>query len=157
LASNLNTLRPASSFRRLSSSASAGCPWRRRSFPLLPPAFGGKDVYQPREHGQRVEQRLHPSRPQLFGVGSEPCCSSISLALMASVPPLATKRSVVARPPHGRRSRRAQVRRARSAPCAAGHRNRRPRCSDTALGGRTRRRTLWRWRPRAWMVLSSPP
>jgi hypothetical protein len=25
--------------------------------------------------------------PQLFGVGSEPCCGSISLALMASVPP----------------------------------------------------------------------
>jgi hypothetical protein len=26
-------------------------------------------------------------RPQLLGVGSEPCCGSISLALMASVPP----------------------------------------------------------------------
>jgi hypothetical protein len=25
-------------------------------------------------------------RPQLFGVGSEPCCGSISLALMASMP-----------------------------------------------------------------------
>jgi hypothetical protein len=29
-------------------------------------------------------------------------------------------------------------------------------CSDAAQGGRTRRRTSWRWRPRSWMVLSSP-
>jgi hypothetical protein len=27
------------------------------------------------------------TRPQLFGVGSKPCCGSISLALMALVPP----------------------------------------------------------------------
>jgi hypothetical protein len=69
LASNLNTLHPTSSLRRPSSPTSAGCPWGRRSFPLLPPAFGGKDVHQPREGGQRAEQRLHPSRPQLFGGG----------------------------------------------------------------------------------------
>jgi hypothetical protein len=146
LASNLNMLHPASSFRRPSSPTSTGCPWRRRSFPLLPPAFGGKDVHQPHEGGQRAELRPHPSCPQLFGVGSEPCCGSISLALMASVPPPkpppATKRSVAARPPHGRRSRRAQVRRTRSTPCAAGHR--RPRRSDATRGGHTRRRTPWR-------------
>jgi hypothetical protein len=29
--------------------------------------------------------------------------------------------------------------------------------SDAALGGCTRRRTPQRWRPRSWMVLSSPP
>jgi hypothetical protein len=91
LASNLYTLRPASSFRRPSLPTSAGCPWRRRSFPFLPPAFGGKDVHQPREGGQRAEPRLHPSCPQLLGVGSEPCCGSISLALMASaLPPMVT-------------------------------------------------------------------
>jgi hypothetical protein len=87
LASTLNTLRPASSFRRPSSPTSAGCPRRRRSFPLLPPAFGGKDVPQPREGGQWAEPRLHPSCPQPLGVGSEPCCGSISLALMASPSP----------------------------------------------------------------------
>jgi hypothetical protein len=37
---------------------------------------------------------------------------------------------MAARPPHGRRSRRAQVRRTRSAPCATDHR--RPRRSDAA-------------------------
>jgi hypothetical protein len=76
------------------------------------------------------------SRPHLFGVGSEPCCGSIFLALMASVPPPtpppAAKRSVATRPPHGRRSRRAQVRRTRSAPCAASHR--RPRRSVVVRG-----------------------
>jgi hypothetical protein len=110
LASSLYMLRPASSFRQPSSPTSAGCPWRRRSFPLLPPAFGGKDVHQPCEGEQRAEPRLHPSRPQLFGVGSEPCCGSISLALMALAPPStalpAAKQSVAARPPYGGRSRR---------------------------------------------------
>jgi hypothetical protein len=96
---------------------------------------------------------LHPASS--FRRPSSP--TSISLALMASVPPptppSAAKRGVAARPPHWRWSGRAQVRRTRSAPCAAGHR--RPRCSDAARGGRTRCRTPWRWRPRAWMVLSS--
>jgi hypothetical protein len=69
LASNLSTSCPASSFRRPSSPTSARCPWGRRSFPLLPPAFRGKDVHQ------------------LCEAGSELCCGSISLALMASVPP----------------------------------------------------------------------
>jgi hypothetical protein len=73
-----------------------------------------------------------PRAPNSLGVGSEPCCGSISLALRASVPPPTAKRSVVAHPPYGRRSRRAQVRRTRSTPCAAGHR--RPRCSDAARG-----------------------
>jgi hypothetical protein len=44
---------------------------------------------------------------------------------MALVPPpmlpLAAERGVAVRPPHERRSRRAQVRRIRSVPCAAGH------------------------------------
>jgi hypothetical protein len=71
--------------------------------------------------------------PQLFGAGSEPCCGSISLALMALVPPPmlppAAKRGVAARPPHGRWSRRAQVRRIRSVPCIAG------RTAPTLSGG----------------------
>jgi hypothetical protein len=123
LASSLYLWRSASSFRRPSLPTSAGCPWRRRSFPLLSPAFRGKDDHQPHEGGRRAEPRLHPSHPQLFGVGSEPCCGSISLALMALVPPLtlppATKRGMAVRPPHGRRSRRAQVRHIRGVPCAA--------------------------------------
>jgi hypothetical protein len=65
----------------------------------------GKDDHQPREGGQWAEPRVHPSRPQLFRVGSESCCGSISLALKASVPPptlpLAAKRGMAARPPHG--------------------------------------------------------
>jgi hypothetical protein len=124
LASSLYPWRPASSFRRSSSPTSAGCLWRRRSFPLLPPAFGGKDDHQPREGGQRAEPRLHPLCPQLFGVGSEPCCGSISLALMALVPPPmlppADKWGVVVRPPHGRRSRRAQIRHIHGVHCIAG-------------------------------------
>jgi hypothetical protein len=63
LASSLYLWRPTSSFRRPSSPTSAGCLWRLRSFPLLPPAFGGKDDHRPREGGQRAEPRLHPSRP----------------------------------------------------------------------------------------------
>jgi hypothetical protein len=97
LASNLYTLRLASSFRQPSSPTSAGCPWGRRSFPLLPPAFGGKDVHQPREggpcyilsYGSILSCGSIPRALQLFGVGSEPCYDSISSALMASVPPAA--------------------------------------------------------------------
>jgi hypothetical protein len=74
-----------------------------------------------------------PRVPQLFGVGSEPCCGSISLALMALVSPLtmppAAKRGVAVRPPHGQRSRRAQVRHIRGVPCAAG------RTAPTPPGG----------------------
>jgi hypothetical protein len=124
LASSLYPWRSASSFRRPSSPTSTGCPWRRHSFPLLPPAFAGKDDHQPHEGGQRAEPRLHPLCPQLFGVGSEPCCGSIFLALMALVPhpmlPLAAKRGVAVRPPHGRQSRRVQFRRIRGVPCTAG-------------------------------------
>jgi hypothetical protein len=126
----------ALSFRRPSLPTSAGCPWRRHSFPLLPPAFGGKDVHQHREGGPRAEPQLHPSRPQLLGVGSKMCCGSISLALTALVspptlPPTA-KRSTTACPPHRRRSHRAQVCCTRSAPCAAGHRK--PRRTDASWG-----------------------
>jgi hypothetical protein len=67
LASSLYMLQPASSFRRPSSPTSMGCPWRRRSFPLLPPASEGKDDHQPCEGGQRVEPRVHPSRPTSLG------------------------------------------------------------------------------------------
>jgi hypothetical protein len=74
-----------------------------------------------------------PRAPQLFGVGSEPCCGSISLALMALVPPPtlppAAKPGVAVCPPHGRRSRRAQVRHIRGVPCAAG------RTAPTPPGG----------------------
>jgi hypothetical protein len=65
-----------------------------------------------------------PRAPQLFGVGSEPCCGSIFLALMALVPPPkltpAAKGGVAVCPPHGRQSRCAQIRCIRGVPCAAG-------------------------------------
>jgi hypothetical protein len=74
-----------------------------------------------------------PRAPQLFGVGSKPCCASISLALMVLVPPPtlppATKRGVAVRPPHGRRSRHAQVHHICGVPCAAG------RTAPTLPGG----------------------
>jgi hypothetical protein len=93
-------------------------------------------------------------RAPIFGVGSEPCCGSISLALMVLVPPPtlppAAKRGVAVRPLHGRWLRRAKVHRIRGVPCTAG------RTAPTLPGGPTRRRTPWRWRSRSWMVLSSP-
>jgi hypothetical protein len=65
-----------------------------------------------------------PRAPQFFGVGSESCCGSISLALMVLVPPPtlppAAKWGVAVRPPHGRRSRRAQVHRIRGVSCTVG-------------------------------------
>jgi hypothetical protein len=74
-----------------------------------------------------------PRAPQFFGVGSEPCCGSIFLALMVLVPPPmmppAAKQDAAVRPPYGRRSRRAQVCRIRGVPCAAGR-----TASDTARG-----------------------
>jgi hypothetical protein len=154
LAFGLYTLRRASSFSRPSSPTSTGCPWRRRSFPLLPPASGGKDDHQPREGGQRAEPRVHPSRPQLFGVGSESCCGSIYLASMASVPP-PTPPSGAWLPVHHTGDGRA-VR--RSAAPVAELRRRLPQATllRRRPGGRTIRRTPWRWQLRAWMVLYSP-
>jgi hypothetical protein len=105
---------PVSSFRRPLSPTSAGCPWRRRSFPLLPPALGGRMITSLVEVGSGLSHGSIPRAPQFLGVGSEPCCGSISLALMALVAPPtlppAADRGVAIRPPHGRRSRRAQVR-----------------------------------------------
>jgi hypothetical protein len=66
----------------------ASRPWGQHFFPLIPPAFRGKDVHQPCEGGKLAELRLHPPCELLLhGVRSEPCCGSTSLALMASVPP----------------------------------------------------------------------
>jgi hypothetical protein len=66
-----------------------------------------------------------PRAPNFFGVGSEPCCGSIFLALMALAPPPtlppAAEWGVAVRPPHGQWSRRVQVHRICSVPCAAGH------------------------------------
>jgi hypothetical protein len=77
-----------------------------------------KDVHEPREGGQL---RL---RGAGRAAGAVSCRVSGSLVWMASVPPPTlpptAKRSVAVRPPYGRRSRRAQVRRIRSVSCAAG-------------------------------------
>jgi hypothetical protein len=128
LASGLYPWHPGLSFRRSSLSTSAGCPWRRHSFPLLPPAFGGEGgrlITSLVEVDSGLSHGPIPRDPQLFRAGSKPCCGSISLALMAFVPPPmllpAAKRGVAAHPPHGRRSRRAQVHRIRGVPCVASH------------------------------------
>jgi hypothetical protein len=134
LASSLYSWRPASSFRRPSSPTSTGCSWRRRFFPLPPPAFWGVRVITSLV---KVDSGLSYSfiscAPNSFRVRSEPCCGSIFLALMALVPPptllLTAERGVDVRPPQGRRSHRLQVRRIRSVPCAAGH------AALTLLGG----------------------
>jgi hypothetical protein len=80
--------------------------------------------------GSRLSHGSIPYTLQLFGVGSEPCCGSISLALVPPPTlPLAAKRGVAVHPPHGRRSRRAQVRHLRDVPCTAG------RTAPTLSGG----------------------
>jgi hypothetical protein len=154
LASSLYPWRPASSFRRPSSPTSARCPWRRRSFPLLPPAFGGKDDYQPHEGGQRDESRLHPSRPptlwggkravlrfHLFGFDGFGVASNAASRRQARCGCPSTTWATVA-------------------PCAGLPHPRVPYATGstapTPPGGRTRRRTPWRWQPCSWMVLSSP-
>jgi hypothetical protein len=63
---------PVSSSRRPLSPTSAGCPWRRRSFPLLPPAFGGWMITSLVEVGSGLSHSSIPRAPQYLGVGSEP-------------------------------------------------------------------------------------
>jgi hypothetical protein len=116
--------------------------------PLLPPAFG--EGCSPALRRRRTSATR--DRP---AAGAVSCRVSSSLAWMALVPPPApppaAKRGTAVRPPHERRSRRAQVCCIRGVPYTAGALlRRRP-------GGRTRRRTPRRWRSHSWMVLSSPP
>jgi hypothetical protein len=87
--------------------------------PLLPPAFGGEGCSPALRRRRTSATRGWPA------VGAVSCRVSSSLAWMALVPPPTlppvTKWGVAIRPPHGRRSRRAQVHHIRSVPCAAGH------------------------------------
>jgi hypothetical protein len=87
--------------------------------PLLPPAFGGEGCSQALRRRQTLATRGRPA------AGTVSCSVFGTLAWMALVPPPtlppAAKRGVAVRPPHERRSRRAQVRRTRSVPCATGH------------------------------------
>jgi hypothetical protein len=124
-----------------------------------PFALVKKDDHQPREGGQRAEPRVHPSRPQLFGGGKRVvlrlhlfgfdglgAASNAASRRQAKHGCPSTARATVAPcagPPHPQRPLRRR-------PPQATLLRRRPR-------GRTRRCTPWRWRPRAWMVLSSPP
>jgi hypothetical protein len=76
------------------------------------------------EVGSGLSHGSIPRAPQYLGVGSEPCCVSISLDLMALVSPPtlspAADRGMAVRPPHGRRSRRAQVRHIHDVPRVVG-------------------------------------
>jgi hypothetical protein len=87
--------------------------------PLLPLAFGGEG------RSLALQRRQTSATRGRSAAGAVSCCVSGSLAWMALVPPqtlpLAAKWGVAVCPPHGRRSRRAQVCRIRSVPCAAGH------------------------------------
>jgi hypothetical protein len=86
--------------------------------PLLPPAFG--EGCSPALRRRRTSATR--GRP---ATGAISCSVSGLLGWMALVPPPtlppATKWGGAVRPSHGRRSRRAQVRRTRSVPCASGH------------------------------------
>jgi hypothetical protein len=85
---------------------------------------GGRMITSLVEVGSGLSHGSIPRAPQYLGVGSKSCCGSISLALMALVPPStlppAADRGVAVRPPHGRRSRRAQVCHIHGVPHAAG-------------------------------------
>jgi hypothetical protein len=85
---------------------------------------GGRVITSLMKVGSGLSHGSIPRAPQFFGVGSEPCCGSISLALtvLVSPPMLPTtaKRDAAVHPPYGRRSHRAQVCRIRGVPCAAG-------------------------------------
>jgi hypothetical protein len=87
--------------------------------PLLPPAFGGEGCSPALRRRRTSATRGRPA------AGAVSCRVSGSLAWMALVSPPtlppAVKWGMAIRPPHGRRSHRAQVRRIRSVPCAASH------------------------------------
>ena len=76
--------------------------------PLLPPAFGGEGCSPALRRRQTLATRGRPA------AGAVSCRVSGSSAWMALVPPPtlppAADRGMAVRPPHGRRSRRAQVR-----------------------------------------------
>jgi hypothetical protein len=85
---------------------------------------GGRMIASLVEVGSGLSHGSIPLTPQYLGAGSEPCCDSITLALKALVPPPTLSpvadRGVAVRPPHGRWSRRAQVRHIRGIPHAVG-------------------------------------
>jgi hypothetical protein len=118
--------------------------------PLLPLAFGGEGCSPALRRRQTSATRGQPA------AGAVSCHMSGSLAWMALVPPPtlppAADRGMAVRPPHGRRSRRAQARHI----CGVSHATDRT-VPTSSGGGHTRRHTPWRWRPRSWMVLSSLP
>ena len=87
--------------------------------PLLPPAFGGEGC------SPALRRRQTSTTRGRLVAGAVSCRVSGSLVWMALVPPPTlppvVKWGVAIHPPHERRSRRAQVHRIRSVPCAAGH------------------------------------
>jgi hypothetical protein len=93
-------------------------PSARDGDPLLPLAFGGEGCSPALRRRRTLATRGRPA------AGAVSCRVSSSLAWMASAPPPApppaAKWGAGVRPPHGRRSRRAQVCRIRGVPCATG-------------------------------------
>jgi hypothetical protein len=129
------------------------------ALPVSSSSIRGKDDHQPREGGQRAEPQVHPSRPPTLWGGKR---AMLRLHLFGF-----DGFSVASNTASRRQAERGcpSTARATVAPCAGPLHPQRPlRCRPpqaTLLrrrpGGRTRRRTPWRWRTRAWMVLSSPP
>jgi hypothetical protein len=86
--------------------------------PLLPPAFGGEGCSPAlqRRRTSATRGRLAAGRQlqRVWLLGSDGFGAASNAAS-------AVKWGVAVRPPHGRRSHRAQVHRTRSVPCTAGH------------------------------------
>jgi hypothetical protein len=133
LASSLYSWCPASSFRRPSSPTSVGCSWRRRSFPLLPPAFGGRMITSLVKVDSGLSHGSIPRAPQFFLGGKR-----VVLRLhLFGFDGFGAASNVASR----RRARRGcpSTARATVAPCAGSSHPqrplcRRPRCSDAAQG-----------------------
>jgi hypothetical protein len=135
LASSLYTLRPASSFRRPSSPTSTGCPWRRLSFPLLPPASRGRMITSLVKVDSGLSHGSIPRAPNsLRWEASRATAPSLWLrwprcCLQRRLPLPSRAWLPVHRTGDGRAVRRS------TAPAAELRRRlRRPRCSDVARG-----------------------
>jgi hypothetical protein len=100
-----------------------------------------KDVHQPCRGGKLRLRGAGQLRAPSAAACLAPWLGWLWRRLQCRLPPPSGTRLFVHRTGDGRAVRRSAA--------SVAHR------SDATLGGRTRRRTPWRWRSRSWMVLSS--